>query len=103
MRLVATSGDQMLSFPLRQGSTLVGRHPSCHVCIPAKGLSRRHCQVFVDGRFAHGFIDRDQSRYPIPDTGKFGFRLIGSDVMADTRGFRVYSIEPDESIWTPWE
>ena len=49
MRLVATSGDQMLSFPLRQGSTLVGRHPSCHVCIPAKGLSRRHCQVFVDG------------------------------------------------------
>ena len=49
MRLVATSGDQMLSFPLRQGSTLIGRHPSCHVCIPAKGLSRRHCQCFVDG------------------------------------------------------
>ncbi|MFW6108405.1 MAG: FHA domain-containing protein, partial [bacterium] len=49
MRLVATSGDQVLSFPLRQGSTLIGRHPSCHVCIPAKGLSRRHCQVYVDG------------------------------------------------------
>ena len=47
MRLVATSGDQMLSFPLRQGSTLIGRHPSCHVCIPAKGLSRRHCQFSI--------------------------------------------------------
>ena len=52
MRLVATSGDQMLSFPLRQGSTLIGRHPSCHVCIPAKGLSRRHCQIYVDGTTA---------------------------------------------------
>ena len=52
MRLVATSGDQMLSFPLRQGSTLIGRHPSCHVCIPANGLSRRHCQCFIDGNRA---------------------------------------------------
>ena len=52
MRLVATSGDQTLSFPLRQGSTLIGRHPSCHVCIPSKGLSRRHCQCFVDGATA---------------------------------------------------
>jgi len=49
MRLVATIGDQTLSFPLRQGSTLIGRDPSCHICIPSKGLSRRHCQCFVDG------------------------------------------------------
>jgi hypothetical protein len=52
MRLVATSGDQTLAFPLRQGSTLIGRHASCHVCIPAKGISRRHCQVYVDGTTA---------------------------------------------------
>ena len=49
MRLVATHGDQSLDFPLRQGSMLIGRHPSCHVCIPARGISRRHCQLYVDG------------------------------------------------------
>lgn len=49
MRLVATSGDQTLAFPLRQGSAIIGRHPSCHICIPAKGVSRRHCQVYIDG------------------------------------------------------
>jgi hypothetical protein len=48
MRLVATRGDQTLSFPLREGSTIIGRHPSCHISIPAKGVSRRHCQVYVD-------------------------------------------------------
>lgn len=49
MRLVATSGDQTLSFPLRPGSTIIGRHASCHISIPAKGVSRRHCQIYVDG------------------------------------------------------
>jgi len=49
MRLVATSGNQTLSFPLREGSTIIGRHSSCHICIPAKSISRRHCQCFVDG------------------------------------------------------
>ncbi len=49
MRLVATSGGQTLSFPLRQGSTLIGRHSSCHICIPANTISRRHCQCYVDG------------------------------------------------------
>lgn len=49
MRLVATSGGQTLSFPLRQGSTLIGRHSSCHICIPASTISRRHCQCYVDG------------------------------------------------------
>jgi hypothetical protein len=49
MRLVATSAGQTLSFPLRQGSTLIGRHSSCHVCIPSKTLSRRLCQCYVDG------------------------------------------------------
>jgi len=61
--------------------------------------SRGHVQFFVDGRFCFDIIDRDESRYPIPDTGKFGFRLIGSDVKADIANFRVHSIEPDASIW----
>jgi len=49
MRLVVVSGGQTLSFPLRQGSTIVGRHSSCHISIPAKSISRRHCQIYVDG------------------------------------------------------
>jgi predicted component of type VI protein secretion system len=49
MRLVAMSGGQTLSFPLRQGSTIIGRHSTCHICIPAKTISRRHCQCYVDG------------------------------------------------------
>lgn len=61
--------------------------------------NRGHCQLFVNGRFAHAFIDRDTSRYPIPDNGKFGFRLIGSDVMADIRDFRVTATEDDPALW----
>ncbi|MBM4033442.1 MAG: FHA domain-containing protein [Planctomycetes bacterium] len=49
MRLVAMTGGQTLSFPLRQGSTLIGRHATCHICIPSKSISRRHCQCYVDG------------------------------------------------------
>jgi len=49
VRLVAMSGGQTLSFPLRQGSTLIGRHSSCHICIPSKTISRRHAQFYVDG------------------------------------------------------
>ena len=49
MRLVAESGGQTLSFPLRQGATIVGRHSSCHICIPSRTVSRRHCQLVVDG------------------------------------------------------
>ncbi|MFW6158026.1 MAG: DUF1961 family protein [Planctomycetota bacterium] len=63
--------------------------------------TKGHVQFFVDGHYSHGFFDRDTTEYPIPDTGKFGFRLIGSDVMADVESFRVCAIEPDESIWVP--
>jgi len=58
-----------------------------------------HCQCYVGGAFAHGFIDRDNLTVPIPDTGKFGFRLIGSDVMADVHHFRVFRIQHDEGVW----
>ena len=65
--------------------------------------TKGHFQFHVDGRYSHGFFDRDTTTHPVPDYGKFGFRLIGSDVMADVANFRVHAIEPDESIWTPWE
>ena len=57
-----------------------------------------HCQLFVDGRFATGFIDRDTGRYLVPDYGKFGFRLVGSDVKADFARFRVHEVEPNPKI-----
>ena len=55
-------------------------------------------QLFVDGQFAHGFIDRDSSRHPIPDWGKFGIRLIGSDVSAEFRNLSVHRIGQQEAI-----
>jgi len=47
------------------------------------------CQLFVDGRFAHGFVDYAEQFGPIPDHGKFGFRVVGADVMADVHHLRV--------------
>lgn len=82
------------------GSLLIG-----HGIDPCQELNRKyhirivkdlgHFELYVDGRFAYAFIDRDTSRFPIPDTGKFGFRLIGSDVMADVAAFRVWRVAPD--------
>lgn len=54
-----------------------------------------HVQLFVDGEHVLGFVDRDDRQFPIPDHGKFGFRLIGSDVLADVRDFRVWKIKPN--------
>ncbi len=55
-------------------------------------------QLFVDGCFAHGCIDRLAGEHGIPDTGKFGFRLIGSDVKAEVINFRAYAIEPNQEV-----
>lgn len=49
MRFVANTGDQVLAFPLRPGSTIIGRHATCHICLPSKSVSRRHAQVYIDG------------------------------------------------------
>lgn len=49
-------------------------------------------QLHVDGRYIHGVFDRDTSRYPLPDWGKFGFRLIGSDVQVDVFNFQVHRV-----------
>jgi len=58
---------------------------------------RGFCQLFVDGQFAHGCTDWWDKPHPIPDTGKFGFRLIGSDVMADIANFSIHRIAPATS------
>jgi hypothetical protein len=55
-------------------------------------------QFYADGVFAHGVVDRDTSRHPIPDHGKFGFRLIGSDVQADIFNFRVFRLDPHPDL-----
>lgn len=55
--------------------------------------------LYVNGHQTLGFVDRDTSSYPIPDTGKFGFRLIGSDVKADIANFAVYKLAPSQSVW----
>jgi hypothetical protein len=59
-----------------------------------------HCQLYVDGCCAHGFVDRDSARGPLPDSGKFGFRLIGSDVMADIENFAVFRVRPNHNVWS---
>jgi hypothetical protein len=61
--------------------------------------SRGHVQFHVNGVFSHACVDWDAAEYPVPDHGKFGFRLIGSNVMADITKFRVYAIEPDADVW----
>ncbi len=86
------------------GSALVG-----HGIDPIQEVGRRyhvrlikdkgHCQLYVDGRFAHAILDRKDSPLPIPDTGKFGFRLIGSDVLADIEHFRIFRVPHDERSW----
>lgn len=58
-----------------------------------------HLQLLVDDQHILGVVERDVSQYPIPDTGKFGFRLIGSDVKADIANFTVHQLQYDEKIW----
>lgn len=64
--------------------------------------TRGHVQFMVDGVFASSCFDRDTAQHPIPDHGKFGFRLIGSDVLADIRHLRVFAIEPQPEVWKSW-
>lgn len=89
------------------------RNPGLYLCghgpDPVQEIGRKyhirltkdlgHCQLFVDGRLAHAVVDRAASPLPIPNTGKFGFRLIGPDVMMDISNFRVFRIQADASLW----
>lgn len=88
------------------------RNPGCvlvgHGVDPVRELGRRYAirltkdfgclQLYVDGRFAHGLIDRAEGRFPIPDWGKFGFRLIGSNVRAEVHNLRIHRIDPHTAI-----
>ena len=89
------------------------RNPGCYLVAHGKDYVRElnrgyhielvkdagHLALSVDGECAHGFVDRDETRGPIPDTGKFGFRLIGSDVAADVSDFKVRRLGPCEKVW----
>ncbi|MFW6159030.1 MAG: FHA domain-containing protein, partial [Planctomycetota bacterium] len=48
MKLVSYEHGEERSFPLREGSTIIGRHPSCHVVIPGRKVSKRHLQCHVE-------------------------------------------------------
>jgi hypothetical protein len=50
-------------------------------------------QMAVDGKLAGGFIDPDEIPEPVPSSGKIGFRAIGSEVIAQIKNFRVFSLE----------
>ena len=34
-------------YPLREGSLLIGRHPSCHIVIPGRNVSKQHLQCYI--------------------------------------------------------
>lgn len=43
------------TYPLR-GTTTIGRHSDCHICVNAEGVSRRHLQIDAD---ATGLVIKD--------------------------------------------
>lgn len=43
------------TYPLR-GTTTIGRHTDCHICVNAEGVSRRHMQIDAD---ATGLVIKD--------------------------------------------
>lgn len=53
----------------------------------------RHLQLYVNGKLAHEFVDPDELPIPLPTNGKFGFRIIGSNIQAVIRNFRVTALE----------
>jgi hypothetical protein len=48
MKFWTDEGGERRDFPLREGSNIVGRHPSCHVVVPGRNVSKRHLQCYVD-------------------------------------------------------
>jgi len=48
MQFWSEEGGQRLSHPLREGSSVIGRHPSCHVVIPGRNVSKRHLQCVLE-------------------------------------------------------
>lgn len=80
------------------GLNLVGQGPD--LCTQTNRWNRvrivkdgMHCQLGVDGRLAHEFVDPKELPGDPPDHGKVGFRAIGTDVRALVRNFRVTALE----------
>ncbi len=51
------------------------------------------CALFVDGKPGPNFTDPQELPGPIPEEGKFGFRTIGTKVIAEISNFRVKRLE----------
>jgi tetratricopeptide (TPR) repeat protein len=48
MRFTSNEDGVPQSYSLREGSTIIGRHPSCHICVSGRNVSKRHLQVYVE-------------------------------------------------------
>ena len=46
MRFVSEDGK---IFSLREGSLILGRHPSCNLTVQATGVSKKHIQCYIEG------------------------------------------------------
>lgn len=89
-----------------------GGHLVGHGIDPCQEIGRRyrirvvkdrgHLQMFVDGKFAHGFVDWNDAPLTRPDYGKFGFRAIGSDVKIDVFDFKVCRVAANDKQWESW-
>jgi hypothetical protein len=89
------------------------RNPGCylmavgedHVCELNRRFTLRvvkdygYLAFYVDGTRRFGFVDRDTTNGSIPDWGKFGFRLIGSDVKVEVFDFKAHRVRQNEKVW----
>jgi len=48
MHFWSEEGGVKRTYPLREGTLLVGRDPACHIVIPAARVSKKHLQCLVD-------------------------------------------------------
>jgi len=51
-----TEDGTVREYTLGIAPTTIGRSPDCAICLMAESLSRRHAEVFLDGR---GYVVRD--------------------------------------------
>jgi len=48
MRFWSDEDGMRQYYALREGSVIIGRHPSCHVVIPGRNVSKRHLQCVIE-------------------------------------------------------
>ncbi|MFV0544041.1 MAG: FHA domain-containing protein [Marinicella pacifica] len=77
------------TYPLR-GTTTIGRHSDCHICVNAEGVSRRHMQIDAD---ATGLVikDLDSSNGTFVNGEKIKTRelQVGDEIRIDNIRFLV--------------